>query len=306
MSLALAEPATAPHAVLEAEDTGVFRVLQLADFHSDVDENMNARTRQDVRAMIDRFRPHLLAVTGDIWCGEEHPDAAPMWMRRDLDFLGSLGVPWAFAWGNHDGAADFDAAWRQIADTPHAIAPHGDGRGGFRIALKAADGLPLWDMFFLNSGPRWNLPDDLAWFDAEIRRLDATRERPLPLLVFFHIPLKCYQTAVDERRAAGLAYEEVLFWGDEAGTGADVFKRAAETRPVACFCAHSHRNDFHFEEDGVLFAYGRATGYGGYGNEDVPKGGTLVEIDFTKGRLTHRAVFADGSCWIPEAGCLIL
>ena len=294
MSLALAEPATAPHAVLEAEDTGVFRILQIADFHSDVDENMNARTRQDVRAMIGRFRPHLLAVTGDIWCGEEHPDAAPMWMARDLEVLGGLGLPWAFIWGNHDYCADFEDASAQIAATPNAIAPHGNGEGSFRIELVLPrEAGPRWDLFFINSGERWQMPHDLEWLRYEAEHVNHLRGAAVPAVAYFHIPLRNYQDAIDERRTIGYGSEEVIGWGDDAGFGPALIKEVENVR--LCFASHSHRNDFYFEEDGIIFAYGRATGHGGYGAEDLRKGGKLLELDLHAQTFAFRTVFADGA-----------
>lgn len=281
-------------ALLHAGNKAVFRVLQVTDFHSNVDEALNEKTRTDVRAMIRHFTPDLLAVTGDIWCGDDTPDTAPMWMRRDLDFLGSLGVPWAFIWGNHDYAGDFDAAQRHIAATPNAIAPRGDGRGNFRVEVRCeGETHPVWDLFFLNSGPQWHLPEDLCWFQEETQRIKQSRGKVIPAIAYFHIPLKNYQDAIDQGRTIGVGDEFVLNWGDEEGLAAPVFKQAGNIR--ACFTAHSHKNDFWFEEDGVVFAYGRATGYGGYGGEELRKGGKLLELDLHSQHFRFMTVYGDGA-----------
>lgn len=306
---------------MEVRPDGRFRILQVADFHSDVEERLNERTRADVRAMAAHFAPDLLAVTGDIWCGDEHPEAAPMWRQRDLAFLGALGLPWAFALGNHDYVGDLDDAFALIAATPHAVAPCGSGRGDFRIEvtwpnaaqarghvprrrsrrLRVPEG-PALDVFFLNSGPRWNLPGDLRWFEEEIERINESRGLVLPAIVFFHIPLENYQRAINEGRTIGVGDEDVLNWGDEEGIAAAILKRAGRRGETpgnvrACFCAHSHKNDFYFEEDGVIFAYGRATGYGGYGGEELAKGAKLIEVDIVAGTLSFMTVFADGTSW---------
>lgn len=285
-------------AVLEARDDTTFRILQLTDFHSDVSEFMNERTRADVRAMIAHFKPDLLAVTGDIWCGDDHPESAPMWMARDLVFLGGLGVPWAFTWGNHDWFDDFQAARVRIAATPNAIAPEGDGHGNFRIEVHPPGASrPAWDLFFLNSGPSWNLPGDLDWFHGECARIHEERGRVLPAIAYFHIPLRNYQDAIDTGRTIGFGTETVLFWGDDDGIAAPILKEPGNLR--ACFCGHSHKNDFYFVEDGITFAYGRATGYGGYGGEELAKGGKLLLLDLNTGAFCFQTVFADGSVWSP-------
>lgn len=281
-----------------------FRILQLTDFHSDVSEEQNEATRRAVRAMVRNTMPGLLAVTGDVWCGDEHPDAAPMWMARDIQFLDSLAVPWAFAWGNHDYAGDFGEAMARLEGAKWSAVPPGTAGGCYRIELRCAGGgVPAWDLFFINSGLRWE-PAQLDWFSGEAARLNTTRIRPLPALCFFHIPLGNYKAAAEEGRCMGVAEEEVLCWGDEDNWAAPILKRAGRKagnlRPGnvrACFCGHSHKNDFYFEEDGVIFSYGRATGMGGYGGEVLPKGGKLIELDPGSDVFSFRTVFADGTSW---------
>lgn len=275
-------------------DGDAYRILQLTDFHSDQSEYENERTRADVRALVARYRPHFLAVTGDIWCGDSQPDTAAMWMGRDLEFIASLDTPWAFTWGNHDFATDFARAQDRIASTPHYAAPDTTPRGECHLEVCHAHGGVAWDLFFVNSGAEWHLPDDLNWFLDYSEKLATSRGRVMPALLFFHIPLMRYQIAIDEVRAHGIALEEVLCWGDEADTGAELILSSGNVR--ACFCGHSHRNDCWFEEEGVIFAYGRSTGYGGYGN-DVKKGAKLITLNLSRGDLNFETVFGDGTSW---------
>jgi len=145
----------------------------------------------------------------------------------------------------------------------------------------------------LNSGPQWHLPEDLRWFQEETRRLTRARGKIIPAIAYFHIPLKNYQDAIDQGRTIGAGDEFILNWGDEEGLAAPIFKQAGNIR--ACFTAHSHKNDFWFEEDGVVFAYGRATGYGGYGGEELRKGGKLLELDLYSQHFRFMTVFGDGT-----------
>jgi hypothetical protein len=279
---------------LTLENTDTLRILQLTDFHSDVSEFDNERTRADVRAMVTLYRPHFLAVTGDIWCGDGNRDTAAMWMARDLDFLASLETPWAFTWGNHDFARDFSQAQDRIARTPHYAAPEMTERGECHIEVAGKDGNVAWDLFFANSMDEWQMPEDLAWLPKRSDDLAGLRRREVPALLFFHIPLRRYQIAIDEGRTQGLAMEEVLFWGDEADSGADLIISSGNIR--ACFCGHSHRNDCYFEEGGVTFAYGRSTGYGGYGS-DVRKGAKRITLSMHGAEMDFETVFGDGTVW---------
>ena len=282
-------------AVLTAEETQ-FRILQVTDLHSNNEERLNERTRDEIRDMVARFDPHFIAVLGDVWCGDEHPEAAPMWMARDLEFLGGLGRPWAMAWGNHDYCTSFDEALAHIRKTPNAVCPEGNGRGAFRIELRKEDGaVPRWDLFFLNSGPAWEIPRDTAWFEAEAARIREARACSVPAIGYFHIATGNYQRAIDEGRIAGVAGESELGWGDDEGRVAEILKAAGNFR--ACFCGHSHRNDFHFEEDSIVFAVSRATGYGGYGIEHLAKGGVLLELDMDSDEFQFKTVFSGGAVW---------
>lgn len=294
-------PNTTPHvalradyAVMETDADQTFRILQITDFHTDVDEALNDQTWRDVRSMIDHVKPGLLAVTGDIWCGDDAPDQAPDWMRRDLAIIGSLGVPWAFCLGNHDYTDDLEEFLAAIAATPNAVAPRGDGQGNFRIEIVSADNKPVWDLYFLNSRTECLLPQDTDWLEHEARRLQRERGEIVPAIAFFHIPLKAYETARIEGRYQGIALEEVLYWGDD-GTLLDRIARAGSVR--ACFVGHSHVNDFHFEEKGIVLAYGRVTGYGGYGGEKVKRGGKALILN-AHGGFTFETIFADGSTWL--------
>lgn len=282
------------NARLETRTDGTLHVLQLTDFHNDVSDALTQQTYGDIRAIVADTKPDLLAVTGDIWCGDDKPEQGPALMERDLAFLGQLGIPWAFAWGNHDYVGDLDEALAKIAATPNAIAPSGDGRGSFRIEIAApGTNTALWDLFFLNSGPEWNLPDDLEWFEHESAHIRQKRGSLTPAIVYVHIPLIEYEHARLEGRYHGQAHEEVLHWGDD-GRVFQSFKQAQNVR--ACFVGHSHVNDFHCEVDSILLAYGRAIGHGGYGGDILPKGATLLVLDTANDRLTVETVFADGTC----------
>ena len=285
---------------LRARTDGTLHILQLTDFHSDAGEAFARRTYDDIRAITAHTEPDFLAVTGDIWCGDSMPEAAPALMDRDLDFLGSLGVPWAFVWGNHDYVGDLDQSRAKIAATKNALAPVGDGRGSFRIEIRdAAGSSALWDLFFLNSGLKWKLPGDTAWFEKEALRIRKKRGCVLPALVFVHIPLYEYERARLSGAYRGIAQEEVLHWGDDGQVLAALLRHGGVR---ACFAGHSHVNDFSCEAQGITLAYGRATGYGGYGGDQLEKGAKSIVLDTGTNRLEFETVFASGSSWRPADG----
>ncbi len=287
------------YARIYTRDDDTFHILQITDLHTDQSEEANTKTWNDIHAMCAQFQPDFLAVTGDIWCGDARPTEAPSWMARDIERIGALGIPWGFAWGNHDWGVDTPAAQRQIAAAPNAVVPEGDGQGNYRVEIVSPQASEcLWDLFFLNSHTICLLPEDVAWLAEEAQRLRTARGRTVPAIVFFHIPLLQYETARAEGRIHGPGPEDVAYWGDD-GTRIEGIQRAGSVR--ACFVGHSHRNDFWFEDGGIVFAYGRATGHGGYGGEELPKGCKLIKLGaesafqfatvFPNGRSENHAMF---------------
>ncbi|HOJ34206.1 MAG TPA: metallophosphoesterase [Candidatus Hydrogenedentes bacterium] len=261
--------------VVYTNEKGTVRILVIADLHTNVTEEANRKTWRDVRSFISSTKPHLLVVLGDVWCGDDQAHEASDWMNRDLALLGSLGVPWAFVWGNHDYGIDTYWGNKAISDTPNSLMPENTYNGNYRvqIAESKSDGRLLWDLYVLNSHTWSLLPEDVMWFEQESQRLYATRGRLVPAMVFFHIPLEQFETARSSGRFNGEANEEVGYWGNTASLGQPIIR----TRNVrACFVGHSHANDFSFTQDGILFSYARATGYGGYGEKHLQKGAKLI------------------------------
>jgi hypothetical protein len=275
---------------------GRFRILQVTDFHNDGGCVDAERTLTDVRALCGHTKPHLVVATGDLWCSDAEPERAAERRDRDLACFAGLGVPWALVWGNHDYAEDFGQALDVISETPHSLLPEDNTSGTFRVSIYAGEArVPSWDIFLVNTREQWHLPEDLAWFSEVSQHLAYIRGKVIPTVVFCHFPMRNYQAAIDEGRVHGIAEEEVLYWGDEDNIAAGMVKAPGNVRAV--FCGHSHRNDCWFEEDGVVFAYGRATGHGGYGGETLRKGGKLVELDLKRPRLHFKTVFPDGTSW---------
>ncbi len=282
--------------ILHADAKRPFRVLQLTDLHDDVSDALTEQTYADIRRLLKTWSPDFLAVTGDIWCGDDKPDRGPNLMKRDLEFLSSLKTPWAFTWGNHDYKSDLETDTARIASTPYACMEFGDGRGNCRVEIRH-DGGPAWDIYFLNSHGECLWPDDLDWLESEAVRIREDRGTAVPAIAFFHIPLQQYETARLSGKVCGIALEDALSWGNSADRF-DPIRRVGAIR--ACFVGHSHVNDFHFEKDGIVLAYGRATGHGGYGADRLRKGAKLIELNLDSDGFTFQTVFPDGSTWNPN------
>jgi hypothetical protein len=142
-----------------------------------------------------------------------------------------------------------------------------DGLGNGRVDI-VHEGRVRWDLYFLNSGQHWGEVASMSWLQQEAAALAEARGYVAPMVLFFHIPLGVYERSRLSGAYDGVAGEEVLCWGDEADVLADTIADIGGVR--AGYCGHSHLNDFACTHRGIRFAYGRSTGYGGYG--DLEKG----------------------------------
>jgi len=268
-----------------------FRVLQTTDWHSDKGAGPAAKTRAAVARLVRDHDPDCLAVTGDIWCGDDHPHAAPLLLEQDCAFLDGLGRPWSICFGNHDWMFPRAQVLARLRKRRHFLLPDADPLGNCRIPVVDRSGAVRWQLIFLQTDLQWR-PETVAWFQAEARRQHAAHEgTPPPAIAFYHIPLRAYQDAIDSGRFQGTVHEDVLYWGDEDGAIAPMLAGAGFVR--AGFCGHSHEIDGHFTEGGVVFGYGRSTGYGGYGDR-LEKGATLFDLA-ADGTFTFRHVYPDGA-----------
>ena len=73
----------------------------------------------------------------------------------------------------------------------------------------------------------------------------------------------------------------------------------AEAGLTAVICGHDHVNDYSAVSGGVDLIYGRATGVGGYGAEQVAKGAKLYTLDPARKAYEWVSLQLDGTKWRP-------
>lgn len=90
-----------------------------------------------------------------------------------------------------------------------------------------------------------------------------------------HIPLPEFMTLYNEFSFSGTKNEDVCC--SSVNTG--LFSTVIGTNSVDWIsCGHDHNNDFYGQYQGVNLAYGRKSGFGGYGPDGLQKGARVFEI----------------------------
>lgn len=283
---------TAPSPII-AKSHGPFRILQVTDIHFFADTpEKDQHTIQDLHDLVTHWQPDLLMATGDLW--HNNPDGRGReFCEWSASRLSELNIPWAFAWGNHDQMDDYSQGHTIFEKAPHSLYSRGDGHGNYRIEIQSnRSGQPVWDLFVMNSGGGGLTRRERHWIQNETAQTEA-----IPGIAFCHIPVYQYKTIWDENRARGVMYEDVCY---EKDRGAALPALAKTGRVQAMFVGHDHVNDYAGYESDVELVYGRATGYAGYGGDQVEKGGKLIELNLKDGTYSHQTVFADGRVWQPE------
>lgn len=97
--------------------------------------------------------------------------------------------------------------------------------------------------------------------------------------MFHHIPLPETWKALTSTKVKG-DIDELLC---APSVNSKFFDRVRqENSIVGDFFGHDHNNDFEATFDGVLFAYGRKTGFGSYGPDEFSRGGRVIELQETE------------------------
>jgi 3',5'-cyclic AMP phosphodiesterase CpdA len=263
-------------------------------------------TIASIKAMIEKFNPELLVITGDLWFedflgqGFNHCK----WVVKQME---DLNIPWAFCWGNHDASADHKKCHPIFTGAKNSLYKGTLYDGNYRVEIKSPGAQkPFWNFVVVNDA----MPDkgfaqpQIKWFNEEAARIKAQDPNPAPAFVFAHIPIPQLRDVWDKKLAVGVQEEPkgnqggVYYEGGIRGSF-DAFKNSGIVKGF--FCGHDHMNNFWGTLDGIHLQYLRATGYSGYGGDKVKKGGTIINIDATgaEKKFEVMTVFEDGTIWDP-------
>lgn len=283
-------------AQLRIQNPAEFKILQLTDLHFYSGRERRRpegemSTLEIMDALVHHTRPDLIMITGNVWSGNGGGEFATFMMRRAVRRLARLGMPWAFTWGNHDMLADMNAGHKALTTAKDSLY-RGAGTGGnYTIEVRDGAGTRVAELLCLNTMAVGMMQAQRDW-------LVALPPAAAPRLAFFHIPLKQYADVWENGAATGIIGENPCI-EEEDGTSLACLKNAGVR---ACFCGHDHVNDYSGVMDGVELVYGRATGLGGYGAEQVPKGGKLITLDCVNGTYTTVSLLPNGRSWPPKPG----
>ena len=295
-----------------------FKILHLTDIHlggSLLSREKDILALRACYAEIAHTRPDLVIVTGDLtypigFTSFSFNNSAPV--QQFAAFMRNVGIPWAFTYGNHDTESVASLAREELAQVYKSLSyktsgtllypyvqPSVTGRNNQLIEVRNADGTLNTALFLLDSnaysGDGFNKydyihDDQVAWYEREVRRLEAEAGGRISSLVFFHIPLREYRTAYDLYLDG--SDEVTYYFGENNETMIDkiccsehpssLFDRmVALGSTTGVFCGHDHYNNMSLEYRGIRLTYGMSIDYlvmPGIAKQTAQRGAELITL----------------------------
>ncbi|MDD3278178.1 MAG: metallophosphoesterase family protein [Lachnospiraceae bacterium] len=297
-----------------------FKLLQLTDIHlggSLLSRSQDLKALKACYTLICHTRPDLVVITGDLVfpTGVKSfslNNGAPL--VQFAAFMRNTGIPWVFAYGNHDtervatlDAREFDSLMKTLScANPGSllypdIQPDISGRNNQMIEIRNTDGALRQALFLLDSNAYRNRADggkgydyihddQVAWYQKTVTALSEKEGYTIPSMAFFHIPLREYKEA-DERYRQGS--DQVQYYYGVLGEKMSgriccsreksrFFDTAVELGSTkAMFCGHDHYNNQSLEYKGIRLTYGYSIDYlamPGIERDTAQRGATLITI----------------------------
>lgn len=300
--------------VLRFREDGTFKITQFTDLHYGelALRDIGSELVQE-KVLMDES-PDLVVMTGDSVSGYAW-DGRQGWFADRWTHLTSpmirFNVTWAFALGNHDDEADLTRTEIVALDKTYPLSLTQQGPENihgatnyylFIYSSNVANVIPVAVLYIFDSSDNncenvtgWGCvyPDQIKWYIETSTAITQKFGRIIPALAFFHIPVPEFMYMYNNITTYGLLEDTgVCCFSVNTGLFA-AFKQMGDV--ISVHCGHDHDNDFYGIYNGIMLAYGRKTGYGGYGPPlGWKRGARILQLTESPFALTHWIREQDG------------
>ncbi len=272
-----------------------FVILQLADVQisKDLNENQEAESYEMIDDLVKRSNPDFIVLTGD---NALYDDLEKI--ENFADFLNDFDIPFSFVFGNHEN--DVKPSLRKIASIfekkKNCLFKEGfknvSGVGNYVVNVVENGDIKYSFYMFDSHNYGFYLPSDkkqplggtdwayikksqIDWYERTVKGINKSAGHEVNSLAFFHIPLPEYRYFTPEQAIIGEQREDICSPYKNTGLFAKM-KELNSTKGV--FVGHDHNNNFAFEHDSIVLAYGLKTGRTSYYDEDL-QGALVIRFD---------------------------
>ena len=296
-----------------------FNILQITDIHlggSMLSSGKDKKALEAVYRLINHAKPDLVIVTGDFvfplgLFSYSLDNYTPI--LQFATFMRNIGIPWAFVYGNHDTevvathtAKQLNKMFSQFSYEKSSAnllysekQPAITGRSNQIIKINNPDGSLNQVLYLLDSNSYASSDfsdydyihdDQVDWYKQSVKSIADEYGRTVNSLMFFHIPIKAYQTAYDlyKKGSPTVKYFFGKIGEENESIGAsktdsklfDTIVELGSTKGI--FVGHDHYNNISLEYEGVRLTYGMSIDYlamPGIYNDTEQRGATLITIN---------------------------
>lgn len=295
--------------VLRFREDGTFKITQFTDLHYGEYTSCDDNSVKVQETVLESEKPDLVVMTGDSVSGYAWSKTngsgwfSPLWAKLTSPMV-KYNVSWAFACGNHDDEAELSRDEIITLDQTYPLSltqqgpPTIHGATNYYLPVFSSnetDPVPVAILYIFDSSDNncenvtgWGCvyPDQIAWYIQTSQSIRERYGRVIPAMAFFHIPVPEFMYMWNDQATYGRLQDTgVCCFSVNTGLFA-AFKKMGDV--ISIHCGHDHDNDFYGVYDGILLAYGRKTGYGGYGPpEGWLRGSRILQLSESPFSLTH-------------------
>jgi Calcineurin-like phosphoesterase len=286
-----------PPKPLKFRPDGSFKIVAFGDVHWRTPQAEELKSREIWAKILDAEKPDLVVYCGDFLWGDKCIDPAAA-MRDLTQPVVEREIAWTAVLGNHDRECvlEPDEIIEGLMELPGCLAQKGPaelpGSGNYSLAVNSSDGerpaALLYGIDTLRESPidlfkgrdwkgyAWVTFEQINWYRKESEKWTARNGgKPLPSLMFTHIPLPEYKELWEDGAHVGVKQENVCCSKLNSGLLTSMVEKGDVS---GVFCGHDHVNDFIGPWPDIFLGYVRGCSYSGYGKEGYLKGARVIQL----------------------------
>lgn len=260
---------------------GKFKIVQFTDIHLQYDSYRSDSALVMMRTVIERERPDLVMLTGDVVGSDNRAKAWAKVAQVMID----AETPWAAMLGNHDAEyeLDKDQTMDVITALPFNLTQRGPtevaGEGNYVLPILGSASSNTSALVYVFDVSATNRPSSgeegvFEWIDNSVvnwyrqQSQAFTTEnggKPLPAMAFFHIPFPEFSSVAGKPSTFGSFSEGRPL---PAHVSSNLFVAMKESKDVmGAFVGHQHNNNYIGYLDGISLGFGQTSGRQVYGEK---------------------------------------
>ncbi|WP_414617758.1 metallophosphoesterase [Dyadobacter sp. 32] len=270
--------------VLKFNAQSRFKIVQFTDTHIQYDSYRSDSTLAVMKAVIEREKPNLVIVTGDVVGSDNRKKA---WLKVAQVMI-EAKVPWAASLGNHDAEYEItkEETMNTIVGLPYNLTISGPkelaGKGNYALAIQSSKSKKTAAVcYVLDSGEKppktyeWMDESQVQWYRKQSAAFTKQNSgTPLPSLAFFHIPFPEFHQVIGKSTTIGMNLDAMPASGSARS---NLYTAMQECKDVmGVFVGHEHNNNYIGCLNDICLAFGQATGRQIYG--ELGSGARVIEL----------------------------